>query len=143
MTQVPYPKGISGAVEDLRIARDGARVVLAAAGQAYLTTLSGGRLASPLALAPAVAGVHQVGWQDATDIALVASPTGRPPALVTVSIDGSSVDEVALPSAVGGAVSLASGPGLPLLVAGAGSVEELTGENGWRRVASGDRPGIP
>jgi hypothetical protein len=144
-TRIAYPPGVGGPVDDLRISRDGVRVAFVSGApgrrRAWLTVLSGRQLTAPVALAPELADVSQIAWQDASDLVLVSAPAGQTPQLVMIAIDGSQADMLDLPAAVGRAVSLAAAPGLSVFVGGAGTIDELTGEDSWRRVAAGDVPG--
>ncbi len=119
------PEG-AGPLVGLRISRDGARAALVfgegEARRLYVGRIepSGGRLriAGVDPVAPALAGVTDVAWEDGTSLAVLATSPGASQVVVwRVAVDGSTgPSAVQRPGLPGDAVALAATAGRPLVV---------------------------
>lgn len=141
-TRIAYPAPLAGQVTDARIARDGVRVLAVAGGVAYVLGIAGGTFGPAAAISPGLGAVTAASWQTASSVALLSSLPGQPLALSTAQVDGSQVDTIPLPTGFTTGVTVAAGPGSPLLVGYGDVVEQLTAADGWFRLASAASPAV-
>jgi hypothetical protein len=142
ITSIAYPAGLTGHVTDARIARDGVRLLVVADGSAYVMGIAGSTFGPVTAISPGLGTVSAGAWQTASTVALLTRSSGQPLQLTTLSVDGSQVDGVPLPTGFTSGVTLTCGPESPLLVGAGGAVDELTAADGWFRLAAASAPAV-
>jgi hypothetical protein len=138
----------SGAVQEIRLSRDGSRVaaVVGPRGAGRLlvgrvTSLRGelhfGAFRDVLPLARDVRGVS---WDGGDQIVVTAADASGGRELLSVDVDGYGTRTISTAGVVGEPSDVAASPGRPLLVTASGGVWQNDPSGGWHRLASGAHP---
>jgi hypothetical protein len=152
LTRTPVPALLrAGAVRDVRVSGDGARVA-ALVGPPGRSRLLIGRIAErshgPVvgafrAVLPAAADARGLSWSGADQVVVTAKDASGGREVLAVDVTGYSVQTLPTAGVVGAVVDVAAAPARPFLVEAGGIIWAAGRSGGWHRVGAGVEPGYP